>query len=71
MQSVVISIKHSVWRKIYEYFAENRNTVTPVEYGVLVSHISGRMRNGPSEKQAKVLYGLYKRAEELGLNLNV
>ena len=71
MQSIVVSIKMDVWKKIYEYFAENRSSVTSVEYGVLVALISGRMRNGPSEKQAKVLYYLYKRAEELGLNLNV
>lgn len=71
MQSVVISIKQDVWRKIYEYFSENRNSITSIEYGVLVAQISGKMRNGASEKQAKVLYGLYKRAEELGLNLNV
>lgn len=71
MQSIVITIKYEVWKKIYDYFKDNKSSLSSIEYGVLVSYISGRMRNGPSEKQAKVLYNLYKRAEELGLNLDV
>jgi len=60
IQSFVIKLDKSKWKKIFDYFSrvENKNDISPMQYDILNKYINGYLLL-PSVRQAKLMYELY------------
>lgn len=63
IQTFIVGMEIEHWKKLYDYFSinENRSTITLTQFDILKKMVSGRL-GFPTEKQSKLLYGLYERA---------
>lgn len=70
IQSFVIGVERDQWEKLFNYYSikENRSTVTLTQFDILKKMANGKL-GFPSEKQSKLLYGMYEKAQEESLVL--
>lgn len=63
IQTFIVNMKQEQWVKLIEYYSirENRATITLTQFEILKKMGNGRL-GFPTEKQCKLLYGLYERA---------
>jgi hypothetical protein len=71
IQSFVIKLDKSEWKKILDYFSkiENKNDISPMQYDILNKYVKGYLPL-PSIKQSKLMYELYNLVLDIGLILN-
>lgn len=70
IQTIVCETKDDIWNKLYFYYKKNLKLykISSMKLDILRKKASGVLKV-PSEKQSKILYDLYVRAEEDGVTL--
>ena len=68
MQMFVVKVREGVWRNLYEYYKKYELTskISRVQLDIL-KKMSSESLQPPSEKQSKILYQLYEKAENDGV----
>jgi|GEM_PF-4619488 len=68
MQVFVVKIKQGIWRNLYEYYKKYELTskISRAQLDIL-KKMSLETLQPPSEKQSKILYQLYEKAERDGV----
>lgn len=63
IQMFVVNLEQEKWGKLFEYYSvkENRATITLTQFDILKKMAKGNL-GFPTEKQSKLLYGLYEKA---------
>jgi hypothetical protein len=67
-QTTVINLSVEIWRRLVEFYQQYKTECTPMEYDILQKMFQKRIQI-PSEKQAKILYNMYEKAQKMGLKL--
>jgi len=68
IQAFVVESEKEMWKKLFDHYEKYRDSsgVSPMQMDILEKMSHGALKP-PSEKQAKILYQLYERAEEEGV----
>lgn len=71
MQMFVVNVSNLVWMELYKYFSRNIKNykVSLMQLDILKKMYQGQL-GVPSEKQSKILYELYERAKDDGVNVS-
>jgi hypothetical protein len=67
MQTIVVTTDNETWKRIFEYYKKHKS-ISPMQMDILKKKSLGILRI-PSEKQSEILYKLYERAKDEGLDL--
>lgn len=71
MQMFVVNTSIDIWRKLYDYYRKNYKVsgISTTQFDIL-RRMSEGMLMPPSEKQSKILFGLYEKANKDGVEVS-
>lgn len=67
IQTFIVELQADDLKKLYDYYKTNRQGVSPRAFDILQKYATGRLAGIPTERQAKQIYDLYKKAKDEGI----